>query len=109
MVDLDSRVPGETLEQVVAERNESFSEPWRPSEVALFAHAHILRVLTARWLGLLRMPVGSFRSAPHPSVCWGTSVRFGDHAEPEWHHVIRRSAEVACIAVRPVAMEDSQE
>jgi broad specificity phosphatase PhoE len=51
----DAQHPGETIEQVgervdrVLER----AEPLLPDgDVALVAHGHVLRVLTARWLGL---------------------------------------------------------
>ena len=47
--------PGETLAQV-AERVDRVLAKVRPlladGDVALFAHGHVLRVLTARWLGL---------------------------------------------------------
>ena len=47
--------PGETLEQV-AERVDRVLDRVRPllpdGDVALVAHGHVLRVLTARWLGL---------------------------------------------------------
>jgi probable phosphoglycerate mutase len=47
--------PGETLEQVAARVDRVLDEA-RPlladGDVALVAHGHVLRVLTARWLGL---------------------------------------------------------
>src|ERR1700709_713861 len=47
--------PGETLEQV-AERVDRVLDTVRPlladGDVALVAHGHVLRILTARWLGL---------------------------------------------------------
>jgi broad specificity phosphatase PhoE len=47
--------PGETLEQV-AERVDRVLDRARPllerGDVALVAHGHVLRILTARWLGL---------------------------------------------------------
>jgi broad specificity phosphatase PhoE len=47
--------PGETLEQV-AERVDRVLDRVRPllpdGDVALVAHGHVLRILTARWLGL---------------------------------------------------------
>jgi broad specificity phosphatase PhoE len=47
--------PGETLGQV-AERVDRVLDRARPlladGDVALFAHGHVLRILTARWLGL---------------------------------------------------------
>jgi broad specificity phosphatase PhoE len=47
--------PGESLEQV-AERVDRVLEKARPlladGDVALVAHGHVLRILTARWLGL---------------------------------------------------------
>ena len=47
--------PGETLEQV-AERVDRVLGRVRPlladGDVALVAHGHVLRILTARWLGL---------------------------------------------------------
>jgi probable phosphoglycerate mutase len=51
----DAEHPGETVEQVGA-RADAVLARVRPllaeGDVALVAHAHILRVLTARWLGL---------------------------------------------------------
>ncbi len=49
------RTPGETLEQV-ADRVDRVLDRARPllagGDVALVAHGHVLRILTARWLGL---------------------------------------------------------
>lgn len=49
------QTPGETLEQV-AERVDRVlaraSDRLPDGDVALFAHGHVLRILTARWLGL---------------------------------------------------------
>ncbi|WP_433478213.1 histidine phosphatase family protein [Spirillospora sp. CA-142024] len=51
----DAEHPGETVEQV-GERADSVLARARPlladGDVALVAHGHVLRVLTARWLGL---------------------------------------------------------
>jgi probable phosphoglycerate mutase len=51
----DAEHPGETVEQVGA-RADAVLARVRPllaeGDVALVAHAHVLRVLTARWLGL---------------------------------------------------------
>jgi broad specificity phosphatase PhoE len=56
--------PGETLDQV-AERADRVLERVRPrlaeGDVALVAHAHSLRVLTARWLGLDAVAARLFR------------------------------------------------
>ncbi len=44
---------GETVEQVRARADRVIAEAAAlPAPVAIFAHGHILRVLTARWLGL---------------------------------------------------------
>jgi broad specificity phosphatase PhoE len=44
---------GETIEQVAARADRAIARAVEiDGEVALFAHGHILRVLTARWLGL---------------------------------------------------------
>ncbi len=50
----DGPVPGgETIEQVAARADRAIARAVEiDGEVALFAHGHILRVLTARWLGL---------------------------------------------------------
>jgi broad specificity phosphatase PhoE len=50
----DGPVPqGETIEQVAARADRAIARASEvEGEVALFAHGHILRVLTARWLGL---------------------------------------------------------
>ena len=50
----DGPVPGgETSEQVAARADRAIARAMEiDGEVALFAHGHILRVLTARWLGL---------------------------------------------------------
>jgi probable phosphoglycerate mutase len=49
------RTPGETLAQV-ADRVDRVLDRVRPlladGDVALVAHGHVLRILTARWLGL---------------------------------------------------------
>ncbi|MGY1808243.1 histidine phosphatase family protein [Blastococcus sp. SYSU D00669] len=67
--------PGETLEQVAA-RVDRMLDRLRPrlddGDVALVAHGHVLRVLTARWLGLapeagalFALPAGSFGVLGH--------------------------------------------
>jgi probable phosphoglycerate mutase len=67
--------PGETLEQVAA-RVDRVLARLRPrladGDVALVAHGHVLRVLTARWLGqdpaagaLFALPAGSFGVLGH--------------------------------------------
>ncbi|MGY1618275.1 histidine phosphatase family protein [Geodermatophilus sp. SYSU D00691] len=67
--------PGETLEQVAA-RVDRVLDRLRPrlddGDVALVAHGHVLRVLTARWLGLapeagalFALPAGSFGVLGH--------------------------------------------
>jgi probable phosphoglycerate mutase len=44
---------GETIDQVAARANQAIARALAaPGDVALFAHGHILRVLTACWLGL---------------------------------------------------------
>jgi len=50
---VDGPPGGETVEQV-ARRAEAVIEraSQAPGDVALFAHGHVLRILTARWLGL---------------------------------------------------------
>ena len=50
----DGPVPGgETSEQVAARADRAIAHAMEiDGEVALFAHGHILRVLTARWLGM---------------------------------------------------------
>jgi broad specificity phosphatase PhoE len=50
----DGPIPqGETIEQVAARADRAIARAVEiDGEVALFAHGHILRVLTARWLGL---------------------------------------------------------
>ena len=53
----DAGHPGETVEQVGARADRVLERAWAylgdgVGEVALVAHGHVLRVLTARWLGL---------------------------------------------------------
>ena len=53
----DADHPGETVEQVGARADRVLERAWAylgdgVGEVALVAHGHVLRVLTARWLGL---------------------------------------------------------
>ena len=54
MDDLDGPCPGgETIDQVAARADRVIAEARATDgDVALFAHGHILRVLTARWCGL---------------------------------------------------------
>jgi broad specificity phosphatase PhoE len=73
------RTPGETLEQV-AQRVDRVLERVRPlladGDVALVAHGHVLRVLTARWLGLdpeagalFPLATGRYGSLGHEHEC----------------------------------------
>lgn len=51
----DAGHPGETVEEVGARADAALSrvrEPLAAGDVIVIAHAHLLRVLTARWLGL---------------------------------------------------------
>ena len=53
----DADHPGETVEQVGARADRVLERAWAylgdgDGDVALVAHGHVLRVLTARWLGL---------------------------------------------------------
>jgi len=53
----DAGHPGETVEQVGARADRVLERAWAylgdgDGDVALVAHGHVLRVLTARWLGL---------------------------------------------------------
>src|SRR5579863_10048970 len=43
---------GETVEQVAARADAVLARVQSSGDIALFAHGHILRILTARWLGL---------------------------------------------------------
>lgn len=62
--------PGETLQQVAARVDQVLARLWprlAEGDVALVAHGHVLRVLTARWLGLgpecgalFALPAGSY-------------------------------------------------
>jgi probable phosphoglycerate mutase len=50
----------------VARRTDALLDRIRPLlNVAVVAHGHLLRVLTARWLDLARQPAG----------CWATRIR----------------------------------
>lgn len=66
----DAGHPGETLEQVAA-RSDAVLDRVRPllndGDVALVAHGHLLRVLTARWLGL-HPSAGRLLRHPHPGT-----------------------------------------
>lgn len=81
--------PGESLEQVTA-RVQLVLERVRPrlaagEDVALVAHAHVLRVLTVRWLGL---PAAA---GSHFTLSAGSISRLGfEHGEPamlSWNQV----------------------
>jgi broad specificity phosphatase PhoE len=76
----DTDHPGETIEQVGA-RSDAVLGRARPllhyGDVALVAHGHLLRVLTARWLGLAPAAGRLFR------LDTGTFSTLGaEHAEP---------------------------
>jgi hypothetical protein len=65
----DAAHPGETLQQVAA-RMDAVLDRIRPllndGDVALVAHGHLQRVLTARWLGL-DPSAGRLSGHPHPA------------------------------------------
>ena len=77
----DGDHPGETLDQVAA-RADAVLDRVRPllveGDVALVAHGHLLRVLTARWLGL-DPSAGRLLGHPHPATI-GTLG--GEHGQP---------------------------
>ncbi|MEK9140490.1 MAG: histidine phosphatase family protein [Nitrospirota bacterium] len=84
------RVPdGETLEQVSGRAERVIQRAVASGgEVALFAHAHILRVLTARWLGL-PPDAGRFFSLSPASVSvlgYEREIRVITLWNQEWHH-----------------------
>ncbi len=65
----DADHPGETVERVGARADAVLARVGpllADGDVALVAHGHYLRVLTARWLGLERRSVGCSRSPPGP-------------------------------------------
>ena len=75
----DAGRPGETIEQVAA-RADAVLDRVRPllagdgGDVALVAHGHLLRVLTARWLRL-GPPAGACSGwTPAPSAPWAPST-----------------------------------
>ncbi|MEV4163948.1 histidine phosphatase family protein [Nonomuraea dietziae] len=70
--------PGESAEQVAARADRVIARAKRAEgQVALVAHGHFLRVLTARWLGLPPQNGRFFR------LDTGTYSRLGfEHAEP---------------------------
>jgi probable phosphoglycerate mutase len=76
----DSEHPGETVDQVGA-RADRVLERVRPAlaegDVALVAHGHLLRILTARWLGLAADGGRLFRLATGTLSTLGT-----EHEEP---------------------------
>jgi broad specificity phosphatase PhoE len=76
----DADHPGETIEQVVG-RADAVLDRVRPllprGDVALVAHGHLLRVLTARWLGLPAAAGRLFRLDTGTLSLLGT-----EHAEP---------------------------
>jgi probable phosphoglycerate mutase len=78
----DAAHPGETIDQVGARADAVLSRV-RPllgaddGDVALVAHGHILRVLTARWLGLAPAEGRLFRLDTGTSCVLGT-----EHGEP---------------------------
>jgi broad specificity phosphatase PhoE len=76
----DAEHPGETVQQV-GERADRMLSRTRPllaeGDVALVAHGHVLRVLTARWLGLPPAEGRLFRLDTGTLSTLGT-----EHAEP---------------------------
>ncbi|MFD1938112.1 MULTISPECIES: histidine phosphatase family protein [Nonomuraea] len=74
----DAEHPGESAEQVAARADRVIARAKGvPGQVALVAHGHFLRVLTARWLGLSPQDGRFFR------LDTGTYSRLGfEHAEP---------------------------
>lgn len=76
----DAAHPGETIEQV-GKRADAVLGRLRPllglGDVALVAHGHLLRVLTARWLGLAPDAGRFFRLSTGTLSLLGT-----EHAEP---------------------------
>ena len=78
----DAEHPGETVEQVGARVDRVLERVWAflgdgDGDVALVAHGHVLRVLTARWLGLAPVDGRLFR------LDTGTVSTLGaEHDEP---------------------------
>lgn len=77
----DAARPGETLQQVAA-RTDAVLDRIRPllndGDVALVAHGHLQRVLTARWLGL-DPSAGRLLRHPHPG---SLSALGTEHEQP---------------------------
>jgi broad specificity phosphatase PhoE len=77
----DADHPGEQLDQVAA-RTDAVLERARPllndGDVALIAHGHLQRVLTARWLGL-HPSAGQLFGHPHPGTL---SILSTEHEQP---------------------------
>jgi probable phosphoglycerate mutase len=77
----DDSHPGETIEQVGRRADAALGRITpllSDGDVALFAHGHLIRVLTARWLGL---PPVAGRLVGHPGA-GSLSLLGTEHAEP---------------------------
>ncbi len=83
----DSDHPGERLQQV-AERTDAVLDRVRPllhdGDVALVAHGHLQRVLTARWLGL-DPSAGRLFLHPHPGTLSALSTEQEQRVVGAWN------------------------
>jgi broad specificity phosphatase PhoE len=83
----DAQHPGETVQQVGA-RADQVIERVRPlladGDVALVAHGHLLRILTARWLGLAPEE-GSCFGHPDPGTISTLGIGHGRPAVISWN------------------------
>lgn len=79
--------PGEQLQQVAA-RTDALLDRVRPllddGDVALIAHGHLQRVLTARWLGL-DAPAGRLFGHPHPGTLSALGTEHGQPVVSAWN------------------------
>ena len=77
---------GETIDQVAARANQVIARALAaPGDVALFAHGHILRVLTACWLGL--PPTGGKLFALGTASLSVLGYEHETHVITQWNYV----------------------
>ncbi len=81
---------GETIDQVAARANQVIARALAaPGDVALFAHGHILRILTACWLGLPPADGKLFALGTASLSC--PRLRARPHVITQWNYICRHT------------------